>query len=235
MRPKSLVVFDLDGVLVETHRLHLEAWRQASIEVAGILVADRLLEGIRGRSRDQTISHLFGEQSLPRELQAGLVKRKAELYRALVMRDSAQLLVAGAQELLIDLAANGYALALYSASSVANEVISAVGISRLFDYVSDGLDAGRSKPYPDRLLRMLADLGVAPWNAVLVEDSELGVVAARAAGMRAVVIGGDSRDCQTFPRLGQLSVQAIKGCIIGDRHRQPGDEPAEHLHSFVSA
>lgn len=234
MRSNLLVVFDLDGVLVETHRLHMEAWRQASIEVAGVLVADGLLEGIRGRSRQQTMTHLLGEESLPSELQVRLITRKAELYRTFIMRDSAQLLVGGARELLVDLEAEGCAMALYSASSVAREVIIAVGISSFFAYVSDGLDAGRSKPYPDRLLRMLGKLGVAPGNAVLVEDSELGVIAARAAGVRVLVIGsGLQRDCPTFARIDQLSAQAIKDYIIGDGHEQRRGELADHLHSFI--
>ncbi|MGO4302320.1 HAD family hydrolase [Cupriavidus sp. RAF12] len=235
MQPNLLVVFDLDGVLVETHHFHLEAWRQASIEVAGILVEDVLLDGIRGRSRQETINHLFGGEALPCEVQARLIARKAALYRASVMQDSSRLLVAGARELLRDLEAGGYAIALYSASSVAREVISAVGISSFFSYVSDGLDAGRPKPYPDRLVRMLAALGIAPGNAVLLEDSELGALAARVAGMRVLGIGSSLlQDCPTFARIDQLSAQAIRNYIIGDRHEQQSGEPC-HLHSFISA
>jgi len=219
MQPQRLVVFDLDGVLVETHRFHCSAWRQAAIEVVGIAVSEELLEGIRGRSRQQTMSHLFGKEVLPSELEARLTKRKAELYRAFVMRNSGRLLVAGAKELLLDLAAQRYVIGLYSASSVAREMIGAVGISKYFSYVSDGLDAGRPKPYPDRLLLMLAKLRIAAGNAVLIEDSELGVLAAKAAGMRALMIGnGRQQDCRTFARTDQLSVQVIKDCIVGDRH-----------------
>lgn len=186
------VIFDMDGVLVDSEPLTMRAYAQAAAEfgvrldpeqfaqrvvVAGELVRDfYLASGGRGEDWDRVFA------------------RKTQVYRRLVQQELQ--VMPGARELLEELRAGGVPLALATAASrVTMEVV--CGELGLAAYFADAValeDVARQKPDPEAFLRAAGLLGMPPARCVVIEDAPKGLVAARAAGMRCVVIPG--RLCQ---------------------------------------
>jgi HAD superfamily hydrolase (TIGR01509 family) len=177
------VIFDMDGVLVDTEPLHHEAFFRHYAEL-GIQVSEEEYLTFLGLSTRNVYQRLQQEFGLTGDIDA-LMKRKRELF-AVAFDESQELdLLPGARELIEDLRRAGVPLQL--ASSAGKETINRVfrrfELYPLFDNVVSGEDFPRSKPDPAIFLRAAELAGVEPQHCVVIEDSSNGVQAAKAAGM----------------------------------------------------
>ena len=184
--PIELVIFDCDGVLVDSEPIAVRTHVTIGAELGWPLTGDDVMERFVGRS---AVSN--GEQIAAR-LGAGAAvtwqRRFEELHREAVDRELVA--VDGIQEAL-----DGIALPVCVASSGSHDkmrhTLGRTGLYGRFDgRVFSATEVARGKPEPDLFLYAARQLGVEPSACAVVEDSKYGVRAARAAGMRAFGYAG---------------------------------------------
>jgi beta-phosphoglucomutase len=186
----SAVLFDLDGVLVETADLHYLSWQLLADEL-GLPFNREMNQGFRGVGRMECLDKLLGRHRLEFAMQEKqmLADRKNAHYLELIATLTPADLAPGARELFAQLKAAGIRTAVVSASKNARRVLYLLGIADCFDTVVDGTDVTRSKPDPQAFNLAAHRLGVDSRNCVVIEDADAGVRAANAAGMKAIGIG----------------------------------------------
>lgn len=190
--PIRAFIFDLDGVITDTAEYHYRGWKRLADE-QGLPFTREDNEHLRGVARrDSLMLILKGRVYLEETLQA-MMTRKNDYYLAFIKEISPRDLLPGAKELLEELRAAGYKVALGSASKNAREVLERLGIESLFDAVSDGFSVERQKPAPDLFLHAAHQLGLSPSDCVVVEDAAAGIEAARAGGFQSIGIGPHER------------------------------------------
>jgi len=192
-RPHSIkaVIFDLDGVLVDTARYHDQAWEELATGFGYALTeADR--HALKGRSRADSLEYILEqagwEDADPAQKSRWLQAKNArylELVEELTPHDAAE----GAQDLLRHLREAGIKLALGSASQNATKVLSKIGMEGAFDSVVDGTRTTRSKPDPQVFEMAASDLGLEPKDCIVIEDAQAGIQAALAGGFWAIGLG----------------------------------------------
>ncbi len=183
-------IFDLDGVLVDSARLHFVAWKRIADEL-GISFNEPDNEALKGVDRMGSLEHILalGGRSLEVAAKEELAARKNGYYLdALATMTDADVLP-GATSLLASARATGLLLGVASASRNATMVLERAGLSGAVDFVADAAKVARSKPAPDIFLACAEGLDVAPVDCVGFEDAVAGVAAIKAAGMIAIGIG----------------------------------------------
>ncbi len=179
------VVFDLDGVLVDSEHVWDEV-REALARERGGRWHDRAQADMMGMSSlewSRYMHEVIGLAESPGEINAEVVRRLLERYRADLP------LLAGAVEAVRRLHAE-LRLALASSSNrpVINAVLLQAGLHDLFEVTVSSEEVERGKPAPDVYLEAAGRLGVEPGACAAVEDSANGIRSAHAAGMRVVAI-----------------------------------------------
>jgi HAD superfamily hydrolase (TIGR01509 family) len=183
----SAVLFDMDGLMLDTEPLALVAWRQALAE-HGYTLSDEVGLATLGRTAEDT--RLILQQSLGANLpyQAAF-RRKKELVSETIAREGISA-KPGLVELLAWLSSRGAATAV--ASSARREDVSAklvrAGLLHRFDALVTGDQVQHGKPAPDIFLAAARQLHVPASACLVLEDSEAGIQAAHAAGMRPVMV-----------------------------------------------
>jgi beta-phosphoglucomutase len=203
------VVFDFDGVIVDTAEAHYQSWRQTTHEF-GIPFGPHWKDALRGLSREESLRRLLGEHWGDRSAadRQRIMDRKNELYLESVRRWTVDDVAPGGLALLQELSAARVPTAVASSSRNARPVLEQVGLSRFFQVIVDGSDGAASKPDPQVFLLAAERLGVLPGRCVVIEDAESGVAAARAAGMNVVAIGDPAR------LAGDLVVASLEGVSL---------------------
>lgn len=202
----NAVIFDLDGVLVSTDELHYRAWSQIA-QAEGIPFDRAVNDRLRGVSRMQSLGIIL-EQAGRGYTQAEkqeLAERKNEIYRALLQTLTPDALLPGARETLGALRARGIKTAIGSSSKNAPLILRRLQIETAFDAISDGNGLRHSKPHPEVFLRAAEQLAESPKECLVVEDAQAGILAAKAAGMRAAAIGSARACPKADYRLEQLA------------------------------
>ncbi|WP_010186211.1 beta-phosphoglucomutase [Sphingomonas sp. PAMC 26605] len=187
--PFRAAIFDLDGVLVDSARLHFVAWKRLADELGIAFDADDN-EALKGVDRMGSLDHILklGGVTRDRAAREALAARKNGFYLdALTTMGEADVLP-GARRLLADARAAGLAIGVASASRNAVTVLDRAGLTDAIDHVADAA-AARSKPAPDIFLACATALDVPPAECVGFEDAAAGVEAIKAAGMVAIGIG----------------------------------------------
>jgi len=182
------VIWDLDGVIIDSAEEHRQAWKRLAQE-EGLPFSDADFWATFGKRDDDIITILWGQQSPERVRE--LADRKEAYFRDLIRKTAAPL--PGAVELLRGLHAAGFLQALASSAPVANiQLISEVlGLRQYLTALVSGETVAHGKPAPDIFLKAAGELGVSPARCVVIEDAVAGVQAAHAAGMRCIAVAGD--------------------------------------------
>jgi beta-phosphoglucomutase len=178
------VIFDMDGVMVNSNPVHRDAW-VAFNRRYGIETTEAMLEGMYGRRNDEIIQAFFGSHLEGAEVHARSAA-KEELFREMIGGALADHLVPGIAAFLERHADVPMAVASNAEAANLELVLQATGWRRFFRAVVDGHQVSRPKPHPDIYLLAAARLSAEPRNCVVFEDSFSGIAAARAAGMRVV-------------------------------------------------
>lgn len=188
--PAFGVVFDLDGVLIDSHDQHERSWFLLAEEIGKPLTAEQFKASF-GMRNEKCIPEVFGWTGPDdREAIAAWGDRKEELYRELLAQE-AMAPLPGVLALVDALEQAGVPFSLGSSTSRKNIEVcfAATGLDRYFGPRYAGAeDVTRGKPAPDVFLEAAHKIGVAPERCVVVEDAHVGVAAALAAGMKAVAV-----------------------------------------------
>ena len=144
------VIFDMDGVLCRTDRLHYQAWVQFT-EKYGLPFSEELNDRIQGRGRIVSMDMVLGEwgKTLSPEEKQRLILEKNDLFLALADRLTPGDAVPGVPETLSALRALGLRLALGSSSRNARLVMEKLRLSAFMDAWVDGTEVQACKPAPD--------------------------------------------------------------------------------------
>jgi beta-phosphoglucomutase len=178
-------LFDLNGTVVDDMRLHGELWRDLARQLGHEVAPERFYRDWAGWKSEEVIARIVGHHVAQEEVTA-LVEAKEARYREIYRTRVAE--VPGCVAFLRRLKAAGVPRALATAAPAPNRALAldGLGITADFDRVVGPEGGVRGKPAPDIFLAAAAALGVAPETCVVFEDAVNGIVAARAAGMRAV-------------------------------------------------
>jgi len=180
------IVFDMDGVLVDSEPLGLEAMRRVMAR-HGVTYTEADNEQFLGVTTPESCRILKARHALT-AAEEDLAGQYVGILLALIRERPRPM--RGVPDVLVTLRAAGHRLAL--ASSAEPPVIAAnlasLDIARFFSVVVSGTEVGRGKPAPDVFLEAARRLGVPPDGCLVVEDSRNGLLAAKAAGMACAVV-----------------------------------------------
>lgn len=184
------IIFDLDGVIVDTAHYHYLAWKRLANEFNIDLTPDKneLLKGVSRKESLEIILSLGNLKKTDEEKEA-LAVRKNGWFVEYVEKMNATEIFTGVKEMITTLKQAGYRVALASSSKNAQTVIVRLGIKNEFDTIVDGTMITHSKPHPEIFLTAASRLQVNPLECLVFEDAEAGVEAAIRAGMKCVGVG----------------------------------------------
>ena len=179
------VVFDLDGIIVDSEHVWDDV-RQELAEERGGRWHDRASRDMMGMSSPEWSRYMhdvIGLAESPEEINAEVVRRMEAGYRERLP------LIPGAVEAVERLAAR-WPLGLASSSNreLIDLALESSGLGRLFAATVSSEEVARGKPAPDVYLEAARRLGVQPGRCAAIEDSENGILSAKAAGMRVLAI-----------------------------------------------
>jgi beta-phosphoglucomutase family hydrolase len=207
------VVFDLDGVITKTARVHAAAWKETFDEYLRsrekhdgepfrefthekdylpYVDGKPRHEGVQSFLESRGIDIPFGDpRDLPeRETVCGLGNKKNEKFREVLKKDGAEVFDP-AVALIRDLKANGIHVAVASSSKNCKFILESVRLDGLFESRVDGAVSAelglKGKPEPDIFIRAAENVGSSPEKAVVVEDAVSGVQAGRKGGFGLVI------------------------------------------------
>lgn len=190
MKTKA-IIFDLDGVIVDTARFHYEAWKILSDKLG--LHFDKIVnERLKGVSRMKSFEIILevngALQKYSEEEKERFIKEKNDIYVKLISNLTKNDILPGISEFINSARSTGMKTAVASVSKNAPTVLKALEISDKFDYIADAAKITKSKPDPEIFLICAESLGISPSECVGIEDAQAGIEAIKAAGMTAIGI-----------------------------------------------
>ena len=187
------VIFDMDGVLVDSYEAHFESWRRMA-QARGL---DPMSQDMFAKTFGRTTWDIITDRwpRIAKEEIPSLDDQKEATFREILTEHFPEM--PGASELLACLHKAGFALAIGSSGPPANVqvILKQLRNADLFAATVDASQVRLGKPNPDVFLTAAGKLGVKPARCVVVEDAPAGVQAARAAGMSVIArVGTVTRD-----------------------------------------
>ena len=208
------IIFDLDGVIVNTAKYHFIAWKKIADEL-GIPFTQKENELLKGVSRVKSLDIILAldNRQLDEAKKNSLLTQKNNYYLSLIAQLKPDDMLPGIRELLTDLKRENIPFALGSASKNARKILSALQIEELFTAIVDGNDVSKAKPDPEVFLSASKKMDVAPENCIVIEDAQAGIEAAKNAGMYSIGIGDKqvlSQADLVLPDTGKLTMKTIR-------------------------
>ncbi|HKZ19954.1 MAG TPA: beta-phosphoglucomutase family hydrolase [Acidimicrobiia bacterium] len=229
------VLFDLDGVLTDTARVHAKAWKKTFDEFLGTKDQPPFtIEGdyrrfVDGRPRYQGVATFFASRgiALPwgepsdgpdEETICGVGNRKNELVNELIASNGVAV-YPGSRRLIEYLKDINLKMAVVTSSANARAVLAGAKLEGFFQVRVDGELAAElglaGKPHPDPFLKAADLLGVDPSDAVVLEDATSGVAAGKAGGFALVIGINRHDDAQALMDAGADLVVDDLGALVG--------------------
>jgi beta-phosphoglucomutase family hydrolase len=186
----SAIIFDMDGVVIDSHPVHKKSW-SLFLQSVGREVSEEELEFVvEGTKREDILRHFLGDLDPDQLHEYGL--RKEALFRQQAISIQP---IPGVKTFIQDAAANGLLVALASSGSKTrvHYILDHLCVKEKFGVIVTGDDVKNGKPDPS-VFRLAAErLGVAASEALVFEDAIAGVQAAKSAGMKCIGVAQGSR------------------------------------------
>lgn len=181
------ILFDMDGLMIDTERISMESWRRAADEL-DMALSDQLLLDMVGLSMRRCTEFL--SQRLDSHDNAVALQNVGRRHYWQMLEHEDIPLKTGIEALLdwADAQALPRAVATSTQRQLADIKLGRTGLSRYFDTVVAGDEVAHTKPAPDVYLAAARKLGVDPLRCVVLEDSIYGLHAGVAAGMRVILV-----------------------------------------------
>ncbi len=186
------VIFDMDGVIVDSGPAHLASWQQLAAE-NGLEVTDEQFAETFGRPSREIIRLRWADRLPDDEAQRDAAVRRLDDRKEAIYRDIIRgqvPVMPGALELMRALDGDGWRLGIGSSGPPANVklVVEELGLGSLLSGTTDASDVTRGKPDPEVFLIAADRMAVPPPRCVVIEDAVHGIEAAHRAGMKAVAL-----------------------------------------------
>lgn len=185
------VIFDLDGVVVDTAKYHYLAWRKLAGEL-GFEFDISHNERLKGVSRMESLNIVLetgGVKGFTEEEKQELADRKNRYYLQMIQGIGESEILPGIPEFIAGLKEKGYKIALGSASKSGGMILEKLKLAGVFDAIVDGNLVARAKPDPQVFVTAAEFLKIPCENCTVVEDAKAGIEAAKAGGMRCIGVG----------------------------------------------
>jgi len=181
------VIFDMDGVLVDSYQAHWKSWQLMATEFGRELTEDQF-QSTFGQTSREIIAQHWGAGSLTPEQIREFDERKESLYRELIHSQFPEM--PGARELIESLRAARFKLAVGSSGPPENVefVLRRLKVRRHIEVQVTGRDVTRGKPDPEVFLTAARRLRTEPLLCAVIEDAPVGIAAANAAGMTSIAL-----------------------------------------------
>lgn len=212
------VLFDLDGVIVDTAGYHFEAWKRLANSLGTDFTTEQN-EQLKGVGRVESLQMIqnWGDIVKTDEEQSELCKIKNDWYLDLITNMNASEILPGVERMLKDLSENNIHIGLGSASKNAVTILKAVGLFHYFEVIIDGTKTTKSKPHPQTFDMGADQLGLDPSECLVIEDSIKGIEAAKTGGFDSIGIGDPENliaNVVTVKNLTELSYKCDDGKLI---------------------
>lgn len=182
----NAVIFDMDGVLIDSMPYHAQAWIEV-LEAEGVAVRREDIYDREGEAGAASLTYFLRQQGVaptPDRLQRLLAAKERRFKQIACLKP-----FDGVRELVAALRKLGKRLAIVTGTSRPEVEVSLPGdILEQYEVVVTGDQVTRGKPDPEPYLTALRSLGVSPARAVVIENAPLGVLSARAAGLRCLAV-----------------------------------------------
>ena len=213
------LLFDLDGVIVDTAKYHYLAWKQLAAEL-GIQFDEKDNERLKGVSRMANFEIILSldSRTMPQEEKEACCKKKNDIYVAYINKLQQEEILPGVREFIEDTRKKGYKIALGSVSKNAPLILERLAITDLFDKIIDGTKVEKAKPDPEVFLKGAQELEIQPEDCIVFEDSVAGIEAAHNGGMKAVGIGKKvmlSESDLVIPGFANIDIDTLRNSIEG--------------------
>lgn len=206
----TAVIFDMDGVLLDTEKHYCAMWLRAAHELgfpAFTLEHSYQLRSLAAKYAEPMLHEQFGP-----EFDYGKVRERRRQLVDQALREQGIEGKPGAQELLNWLHARGIKTAVATATQedVARERLRAVGLEQRFDRIVSAKDVKNGKPAPDVYLYACRQIGERPEDCIAVEDSPNGVQSAYSAGLRTIMVPDQTQPDEQLRELLYACVPGLK-------------------------
>ncbi len=212
MKDWEAVLFDLDGLLVDTEGIHVRAYEEVA-EYLGIKLTPDYVNSFIGAPTADNIRRIMRDYGIPAERYGHILniryRRYAELVKTIPLAP-----MEGAVECVVKAKGKGYKTALVTSSirehsmavldNITRHSDSDIDIAEYFDTMVFGDEIPRQKPEPDIYREAVRRLRITPKEAVALEDSEAGVQAAKTAGVHVIAVPCHNTREQDFSMADQI-------------------------------
>lgn len=184
------IIFDMDGVLVDSEPFHI-AIEKRQFELNNILISAEEHNLYMGVASDMMWQEISKKHALEIAVEELIGQNKTESIRFFGEVEEIPVMP-GLVDVLEQLTRKGYPMAVASSSfhEVIELILERTGLRKNFQHVVSSQEAGKSKPEPDVFLLAARRLGVQPEDCLVIEDSQNGIKAAKAAGMKCIAYQG---------------------------------------------
>ncbi|MGO9275441.1 MAG: HAD family hydrolase [Terriglobia bacterium] len=188
LRLPAALIFDMDGVMVDSNPFHLRKWEKLLNEHGIPFDLEELPKQIVGHRNGELLRTFFGPALTAAERHA-LIEELEEKFRVAFKPHAEPL--PGLRELIVQASEAGIAMAVASSAMRKNVefVVDALGLRPYFRFLLNGDEVTHAKPDPEIYLKAAGKLGFDPGQCVAFEDSFVGIEAVKNAGMKCVAIG----------------------------------------------
>ena len=184
------LIFDLDGVIVDTAHYHYLSWREISRDLnIDFTVKDN--ENLKGVSRIDSLNYILklGSLSFNTEEKNNLLDKKNNIYKHSISTLGKKNILKGVEKILSKAKEKKMLLAVGSSSKNAKMIVEKLNLTHLFQAVVDGTMVKKTKPDPEVFLKAAKKMNLKASECIVFEDAESGVIAAKKGGFNVVSVG----------------------------------------------
>lgn len=179
------LIFDMDGVIVNSEPIHEKAEMEVCREF-GMEVSKSEWDGFRGKKLEDIFSYASQKYGTGNEPIEKMIERKIELYLSYALRDMQ--LVDGAYEFLQEMKKNQkyrYALTTSGRRVQQDKILAKFNLADFFEIMVTADDVNNGKPHPEPYTITVKKLNEQPSDCLVIEDSDNGILSAKSAGCQA--------------------------------------------------